>query len=210
MPKGSPGVTHHEKSRTKILGITSKWRTLDNLSCGVSSDFYAPDIIELIYIPPYKDKFFLHQKYVKEGLSIKQISELIFSSKDAVRNGLLRFGIPIREAHQPHGRPSRPKFGKQIRKGVETAHLAEQRVVRAVLNMRAQGLSLRQIARFLTEIGVPTKCRGKSWHPEMVRRVIEFFEQRNSAAPLGQNQIEGSQSRHQTAQLTKPPAAVRG
>jgi len=38
--------------------------------------------------------------------------------------------------------------------------------------MRQSGMTLRQIARFLSEIGVPTKNRGKKWHPEMVNRII--------------------------------------
>lgn len=31
----------------------------------------------------------------------------------------------------------------------------------------------RQIAKFLTKIGVPTKRRGVSWHPEMVKRLLK-------------------------------------
>lgn len=43
--------------------------------------------------------------------------------------------------------------------------------------MRESGLSLRQIAKFLDHIGVPTKCRGKKWHPEMIKRILGGTQQ---------------------------------
>jgi len=68
-------------------------------------------------------------------------------------------------------------MGKSSKQGREVPHLAEQRVIQAVLDMRSQGLSLRQIARFLSQSGVPTKCRGKSWHPQMVNRILDGSEE---------------------------------
>lgn len=111
-----------------------------------------------------------------ERLSIAQISSQIVSSKAAVRENLVRFGIPLREAHRPHGRPAQPKFGQKMRDGRAVTHKAEKRVIEAVMEMRKQKLSLRQIARFLTKIGVPTKKRGASWHPEMVKRLLSSLE----------------------------------
>lgn len=85
----------------------------------------------------------------------------------------MRFGIPIRGAHKPHGHPAQIPFGTKLRQGRGVPHLGEQRIIQAAVDMRAQGLSLRQIARFLFDIGVPTKCRGRSWHPEMVARILK-------------------------------------
>jgi hypothetical protein len=130
------------------------------------------DFIRFNPVPEYKDPRFLHQKYAVEGLSIRQIAEQIFSSKEAVRKNLISFGIPLRKPHEPHGRAAQPKYGKKIRCGKIVTHLAEQRVIDGIRDMRQQGMSLRQIARFLKKIGVPTKCRGVSWHPEMVRRLL--------------------------------------
>jgi hypothetical protein len=48
----------------------------------------------------------------------------------------------------------------------------EQRIVKAVIKMKDEGLSFRAIARCLDEMKIPTKCRGKRWHQEMVRRLI--------------------------------------
>lgn len=77
-------------------------------------------------------------------------------------------GVALREPHQNHGRPSQPRYGQKRRGGHAVPHQAEQRVIKAVTQMKGQGLGLRQIARLLTQMGVPTKCRGKGWHPEMV------------------------------------------
>ena len=132
------------------------------------------DIIQFHEVPLYKNKCFLEQKYTLEGLSIAQISSQIFSSKEAVRANLVRFGIPLREAHLPHGRPAQPKFGMKVKQDKVITHLAEKRVVEAVKDMRRQGMSLRQIAKFLTKIGVPTKRRGVAWHPEMVKRIVSI------------------------------------
>ena len=116
-----------------------------------------------------QDKSFLHQKYVVEGLSIDQISKLIFSSKESVRRGLIKVGISLRE---PHKNPSRIRYGLKRTKGRPVKHLNEERVISAIKDMREQGLSFRQIAAFLSKIGVPTKHRGRAWHPEMVRRIL--------------------------------------
>src|SRR5665213_1276566 len=62
-------------------------------------------------IPDYKNKFFLHEMCVEKGLSLAQISRKIFSSKSAVLRGLKENGIPLREAHLPHGRTAQPRFG---------------------------------------------------------------------------------------------------
>jgi hypothetical protein len=39
--------------------------------------------------------------------------------------------------------------------------------------MKSEGLSLRAIARCLDQMKVPTKMKGKKWHPEMVERICD-------------------------------------
>jgi hypothetical protein len=72
------------------------------------------DIIGFDPIPLYKNKSFLHQKYVVEGLSLAQISSQIFSSKETVRENLIRFGIPLLGPHLPHGPSTRPPGATEI------------------------------------------------------------------------------------------------
>ena len=55
---------------------------------------------------------FNQQKYVVEGLSIALLADQIVSSKEAVCKALAKFGLPNREACQPHGRPAQPRFGR--------------------------------------------------------------------------------------------------
>ena len=107
-----------------------------------------------------------------EGLSIAQIAREIFFSRDAVRRGLINAGILIREPHKSHGRTSQPKYGQKIRSGKASPHLAEQQMIATIRELREQGLTLRKIAMILSDMAVPTKKRGKAWHPEMVSRIL--------------------------------------
>lgn len=129
---------------------------------------------EFNFIPLYKNKSFLTQKYVQEGLSIAQIADEIRSSKDAIRKGLMQHNIPIREPRNHHGNPSQARYGRQVRKGREVDHQVEQRTIQAIKELHSQKLSLRQIAKILNQMKVPTKCRGKSWHPQMVKRILDY------------------------------------
>lgn len=94
------------------------------------------------------------------------------SSREAIRMGLINAGISLREAHKPHGRQSQPRFGQRKVNGNVVEYKLEQKIIDAVLLMREQGLSLRQIAKTLSAMGVPTKCNGQKWHPEMVKRLL--------------------------------------
>ncbi|MFZ3230215.1 MAG: recombinase family protein [Pseudobdellovibrio sp.] len=134
------------------------------------------DIIGLPGLYEAKTKEFLTQKYIKEGLSIKQIADEISSSRSFVWDALKRFEIPIRNRSegQKKGHKSQSRYGVRKVNGFETPHLGEQRVIIAAKEMHEQGLSLRKIAQILTKMGAPTKCQGRSWHPEMVNRILKF------------------------------------
>ena len=131
------------------------------------------DSLRLFYPQTWRNKSFLQQKYVQEGLSVRQIADLVISSKELVRSELKREGIPLRNESNHHGRPAQAKFGRKVIKGREADHKAERRVVEAISQMKGEGLSLRAIARCLDQMRVPTKNQGKKWHPEMVKRILE-------------------------------------
>ncbi len=128
-----------------------------------------------MHTPCFRNFDLLHQKYLVEGLSLRQIATDFLSSKEAVRKGLLDFGIPLREAHQPHGRQSQTKYGSIRKSGVLADQKQEQRIIRAVRELRERGLSLRQIASTLSTMGIPTKCQGQKWHPQMVSRILTIY-----------------------------------
>jgi transposase len=131
------------------------------------------DSIRLFEPQTWRNKSFLHQKYVLEGLSIRQIAVLVFSSKESVRTELRKANIQLRDKSNHHGHPSQLKFGQRVVKGKAIEHKAEQRVVESVRQMKREGLSLRAIARCLDQMKIPTKNRGKKWHQEMVRRILD-------------------------------------
>ena len=114
----------------------------------------------------------LQQKYSVERRSMRQIAREFASSKTAVRNALIRFGIPLRSRCQnPHRLHNLP-FGKKLVKSRVVDHEREKEVIRSILTMRADGLSNGAIARILTAMKTPTKkCRSK-WHPELVRQIL--------------------------------------
>lgn len=67
-----------------------------------------------------------------------------------------------------HGAPA---YGYRASDGELVPDEAEQEVVEAVLRMRRDGASLRDIARHLNSQGIPSK-RGGRWHPTTVARVV--------------------------------------
>lgn len=108
-----------------------------------------------------------------EGLSARQIAKEIVSSKMAVLDGLARFGIPVREPHFHHGHPSQQRYGQKYRNHKLIEHKTEQRVISVVKDLHDKGLSLHQIAKILNDMKIVTKERGKRWHQEMVRRILQ-------------------------------------
>ena len=90
-----------------------------------------------------------------------------------MRNGLIKAGIEIREKSQHHGNPAQPKYGQRKVKKNLVDHKNEQRTIETITQMKEEGLSLRAIARCLNQMKIPTKKRGRSWHPEQVRRAIK-------------------------------------
>ena len=107
-----------------------------------------------------------------ERLSARQIAREIFSSKMAVLDALADFGFPIREPHYHHGNPSQPRFGRRFSKDILVDHKVEQKIILVIRELREQGFSFRKIARVLNNMRVATKCNGKAWHPEMIRRIV--------------------------------------
>jgi hypothetical protein len=106
---------------------------------------------------------------------LRQIAREFLSSKEAVRKGLMDFGIPLREKGKAHGHESQLRFGLKRKNGnviVEVQH--EQRVIRVARDLHDKDLSLREIAKTLSTMGIPTKCNGARWHPQMVSRILDL------------------------------------
>lgn len=155
--------------RKKLAGQIATGR---KVSSKAAREAQVIDTIDFNFEQLWKDKHFLHQKYVLEGLSIAQIAAEILSSREAVRMGLIEFGIKRKKRGEPGLNPSQAPYGYRKVEGKLISHLGEQRVIQSVKKMSESGLSYRTICEFLTSIKVPTKNRGKGWQPEMVRRLL--------------------------------------
>lgn len=94
----------------------------------------------------------------------------------STRSALIRAGIAVRK-RQEKGRSSNPRYGSKAIKGHWANDVAEQKIIRTVVEMLNDGISFSKIAKFLTGAGVPTKTRRKKWHPEVVRQIylVGFF-----------------------------------
>ena len=55
-------------------------------------------------------------------------------------------------------------------------HMGEQHVVRAIENLRAEGMTLRQMAHRMTVLNIRSKNEKAKWHPMMVKRIIDNFQ----------------------------------
>jgi DNA invertase Pin-like site-specific DNA recombinase len=64
-----------------------------------------------------------------------------------------------------------PPFGYRPDSGRLVPDPEEQRAVLKMIEMRDSGSSLRDIAAYLNDVGVPSK-RGGRWHPQTVARVL--------------------------------------
>lgn len=62
----------------------------------------------------YKNKSFLHKKYVVEGLSCEEISTQIFSARTTILKYLQIHGIPIREVGTNQRRARGLAYGQKI------------------------------------------------------------------------------------------------
>ena len=124
----------------------------------------------------------LHQKYVMERRSLRQIAREFASSKTAIRQALVRFGIPLNKTGSSVNRVHALPFGKRCVNGVVVQHKGEQQVISSILKMHREGLSNNAIARVLTEMKIPTKQQGKAWHHELVRQIL-IRSQRDGLAP---------------------------
>ena len=119
----------------------------------------------------------LRKKYTEKGQSVYDIANDISCSKSTIVNRLHQYGIEIKpKKGTPHKRP--PRYGEKFVKGNTIDHLAELRVIKSILKMRETGLSLRQIAKVLDELKVPTKNKGRGWHPEMISRILKHNKER--------------------------------
>lgn len=122
-------------------------------------------------VPLYKNKTFLHQKYVVEGRSPAEIASEIFSSRQSVSKYLEHFEIPLRpdDSRRTTGAHT---FGYKLRHRQAIPNKREQEAIEKMIKLRAQGFSYEKIAEILNTIGVTTKRGGAKWYAKTIRGIL--------------------------------------
>ncbi|MGB0455000.1 MAG: hypothetical protein ACPGJV_14920 [Bacteriovoracaceae bacterium] len=70
----------------------------------------------------YKNRDFLYQKYVIEGLTCQEIADLIFSSRTTVLEYLKEFEIPVRGQGSNQKRKRGLAYGSKVKAREEVEH----------------------------------------------------------------------------------------
>jgi hypothetical protein len=78
-----------------------------------------------------------------------------------------------------------PSYGYAAVRGELVKIPGEQLGIRAIMKMRNNGMSLRQIAARLEEMGVPSRAAHKKWRPDTIRAIIEREKSRKASPKNG-------------------------
>ena len=134
--------------------------------------FYLVDIVSFIHTPLYKNKEFLHQKYIVEGLTCKEIASLTFSVRSTVLKYLKHFEIEVRPVGSNQNRKRGLAYGSKSQAKRIVDHKAEKEMIKRVQSLRDQGYSYQKIADILNTMKVPTKTRKGNWSRKQVWSIL--------------------------------------
>jgi hypothetical protein len=139
-------------------------------------DFFPPTNILMISDisddQPFKNKSFLHQKYIEEGLSCSEIAEQIFSARTTVLKYLKIHNIPIREVGINQKRVRGLAFGQKIQGRITAKHQKELSAIEKMKELRDKGFSYWKIADILNAMKIPTKTRRGKWHARTIHAIL--------------------------------------
>jgi hypothetical protein len=130
----------------------------------VSDQIALPGILLL------KSKAFLKKLYQDEGLSTNAIARRIGVARSTVSDAIQRHGL-AKKMQENAMRPQHLPFGYDFKNGKLVSNHKEQKVIRMVRQLKAAGLSYRDIAASLNRKLIPTKKTGV-WVAMSVRRLL--------------------------------------
>ena len=123
--------------------------------------------------PLYRNEEFLREMYLKKRLSTRQIAREICSARSTVKEALGRFGIPLRPDDEAHRlNKGQLAYGERFVNGKTVRHIAEQRVLAKILELRDKGTSYGGITDWLNAGGIPTKNRVGKWDRPTIYKII--------------------------------------
>jgi hypothetical protein len=99
-----------------------------------------------------------------------------FHSRSAIQKNLKRADVRLRAPSHGHGNPAQLRFGFKKKEGIVSSHKGEQLIIEVIKDFRDDGLTFRQIAQRMAALNIPSKNGKKKWHPMMVKRIIDAYE----------------------------------
>lgn len=118
----------------------------------------------------------LHQKYVVEGLGTGKIAKQFASSKNRIRAALIEFGIPLDPKRHNFNLTNVPYGKKFTDDGRLVDCPKEQKIIKLILKLKADGLSNRKVSAELERRKIRTKTGKDTWHPESLRQIIKKIQ----------------------------------
>lgn len=117
----------------------------------------------------------ISEDYEQKGLSLRQISDKTFHSKSTITLNLKQQNVILCSPRNAHGNPSQLRFGFRKTEQEVIPHRGEQHVAGMIQDFRSEGLTLREIAKRLTSLRIPSKNGKYKWHPMMVKRITGYY-----------------------------------
>ncbi len=122
--------------------------------------------------PAWKEKEILHQKYVIEGLSCKEIADQFGTARSTILKYLKLNSIEIRGTGTNQKRKRGVAFGKKVVSGKVVNNENEALIIEKVKRLRDQELSYRKIAEVLNIMEYSTKTRKGVWSGKSVWQIL--------------------------------------
>jgi|GEM_PF-2944981 len=154
------------------MGASSKLSEL------FTHELYGIDIVEFLRRPLYRDRGFLHACFVEKSESPRYIAKKIGCSISTINNtlnsmDLLRYEIT--ESNHTLLSRGNPPYGKKKIKGVLVDHLGERKVLKRILELRNDGVSYNNIAKYLNKLKVPTKKKQGEWCAATIQKIVKIY-----------------------------------
>lgn len=133
---------------------------------------YFIDIIQVSELPQYQNKFLLHQKYVLENLSAKEIATSFGCSATTIKKQLREFRL--NKGGCGNGvHKQKLAYGKKLVSHALVVHKGETQILESIKRMYGEeGLGPTAIARILNTMKVPTKKQGKGWDHSVIADIL--------------------------------------
>ena len=139
-------------------------------------NFFPPGIFSMIStintIPLFKNKEFLHQKYMVEKLTCEEIAKEIVSARSTVLKYLKLYNIPVREVGSNQTRKRGLAYGIKCVKKNELEHKREIENIFKMRELRDKGFSYHKIAAIFNSMKIPTKIRKGKWHSKCIYNIL--------------------------------------